>query len=306
MTKANRDGILGDENFENHESYGLISFSRVQGSTHLFGSPVVPLNYIKLSISEGRRHHGLGWSNYFDGKVETVVHMSETQFAEFITTPNRGCGVPCTFRYRRDGKLRKCDGPPVQETEASVTQRHFKEDMQATMAAVETMQDEIDAILQGGKVPKKHQDAVRKVVWEITRTFNDSAPFTMEQFEKNVEKTIATARVEISAHARLTAEVHGQRDLANTAAIMLGETPTNEELLAIYPRCAICETVYPEPRLGKPFCASCRPDTYETNPLAPDSRTLYSKCVLCVSEFAAPHPHPICVACDSDLAEAEE
>lgn len=84
---------------ESHPSYGTISINHVSGSVPLFDSDLKHHHFVEISIQEADK--------FIDGDREMVmgknrslakVWMSAAQFAEFITTPNRGSGTPCTIR----------------------------------------------------------------------------------------------------------------------------------------------------------------------------------------------------------------
>jgi hypothetical protein len=213
MAKKKR-GSYGEERFPEHESYGLVTWSRVQGKARLFGSPIEPNHFISLRVSDGVRRHGLGDSRYSDGKIQVEIQMSETQFAEFITTPNRGVGTPCTYRYKREGgQLKTCDPPPRQETEASATRRHFEEDVQETMASLKSTRRRIEKLIDETRLGAKRKEEIRDEIHGLLRMFEDSAPFMMARFEENAQKVIGSAKAEITQHARLVAHEVGVETL---------------------------------------------------------------------------------------------
>ena len=91
-----------DEEVEAHPCYGMISVHRQTGGhTKLFGSPLDSHpSTIAITIREAERHHNLSSDWFFARKPIIEIDLSPMQYAEMITTPNVGSGVPCTIRYR--------------------------------------------------------------------------------------------------------------------------------------------------------------------------------------------------------------
>ena len=91
------------EKKEKHPSYGMLGFSRRQGSkTNLFGSSIQHQNTISMTLRQGEMHRGLNTDWFFGGDVIVEVEMSQAQFAEAITSMNMGSGVPVTIRYQEN------------------------------------------------------------------------------------------------------------------------------------------------------------------------------------------------------------
>lgn len=204
-----KDRVLGAEQAD-HESYGLVGISRVNGHFRLFGSPIEPMHAIVLRISRGECIHGLGSNRFFDRGQLIEIAMSEVQFAEMITTPNRGSGVPCTITcIREDGKLRRLEDPPRQQSEASKTRDEFMEEVDKKIGAIKKAQADVDRLLESSGLSGKKRSEISDVLHGMFRLFTDSAPFMMKRFEENAERVIAHAKVEISAHAALVAQQTG-------------------------------------------------------------------------------------------------
>lgn len=202
------------ETIERHESHGLIGISRIQGTANLHGSPITSHGFIELRIHEGHRNAGLGGEHYHDGKIIAYVRMSETQFAQMITTPNQGSGVPCTLTRYRDGeKLKLCEEPPQEESVSSITRRQFTEDITDATANINVVRDRIEKKLRDSKISNKLRAELQSEMFELLRLFQDSAPFVMERFEENVQETVATAKTEVASYVSLVAQQHGLKAL---------------------------------------------------------------------------------------------
>jgi len=211
----------GGEQLPEHESHGLIGISRIQGRTPLFGSPVAPYNFIELRIHEGQRHHGLGGDRFHDGKIVCTLRMSETQFAQMITTPNQGTGVPCTLQYRHTEGFKKLDDPPAEESEAGVTRRQFEEDVADTLATMDDARARVKESLDNARISGKLRESLMSEIFEVFRVFDDYAPFAMKRFEENVQTAVAAAKTEVSAFVSNVARETGLAALREGAAPVL-------------------------------------------------------------------------------------
>jgi hypothetical protein len=114
---------MEDETIEKqHPSFGVVSLSRAHGTNHsLFGSSITHNNFIILSIKRAilKRNLSHDWIMP-DGHAPIVeVEMSATQFAEAITSFNKGEGSPCTITYVDGKQIPSC---PF-ETKTSNTSR---------------------------------------------------------------------------------------------------------------------------------------------------------------------------------------
>jgi len=82
---------------ETHPSYGCIGISQVSGKGVLFGSEVSHQHFISITISEARRVVDEPREFVMSDRELVRIAMTQAQFAEMITSPNRGSGVPCTI-----------------------------------------------------------------------------------------------------------------------------------------------------------------------------------------------------------------
>lgn len=141
---------------ETHESYGMIGVSRVQSSDRcaLFGSDAGYRNLIEIRLQGGgQRVRSLNHDSYrASGPALFSVWLTEAQYAQMITSPNVGSGVPCTIL--RAGE-RTFSRP---EQTAAVIER-FKVEAQVyiddAVSNLRTAQTEIEAISSGERKANK-------------------------------------------------------------------------------------------------------------------------------------------------------
>ena len=98
-----------------HESYGTLEISRSQRSpTSLFCSSIKHENVIQLRISAAEFHRNrhthsdLMYALQARKDCYVEVEMSYNQFAEAITSLNRGGGTPVTVRYANGREMSPC------------------------------------------------------------------------------------------------------------------------------------------------------------------------------------------------------
>lgn len=219
----------GGEQLPEHESHGLIGISRCSGRVPLYGSPVAPYNFIELRIHEGTRHHGLGSDRFHDGKIVCILRMSETQFAQMITTPNQGIGVPCTLKYRHTEGFKELEDPPVEETEAGITRRQFTEDVADTLAVMDEARARVATLIDEAKCTRKLKEALLSEIFEVFRVFDDYAPFAMKKFEENVQTAVATAKTEVAAYVANVAQQTGLAALREGAEPVLALADVSDD-----------------------------------------------------------------------------
>lgn len=99
---------INDEGAEQHPAWGLIGASRVQsgGGKHdgavLFDSEIPHRHYVvvKLHAAQRKRDLNRDWIGTQNRLPIVEVAMSESQWAQFVSSMNQGDGVPCTITTR--------------------------------------------------------------------------------------------------------------------------------------------------------------------------------------------------------------
>lgn len=186
---------------EKHPAFGMIRLSRVDGDVVLFGSSVVHHGFIALEIHRCERHSNYSRDHLFEKDTIAEVYMTESQFAQLITTWNQGQGAPCTLNYVRDGKLEMVPGIP-RDQEGSDAQR-AKDDFKLTageyLSEFKKLKKKVSEILEKKSLSKEDK---KEIVWAIDmaeRLLSSAAPFAVEQFIGLAERATAKAKTEIDA-----------------------------------------------------------------------------------------------------------
>jgi len=187
---------------ETHPCFGMANLSRVQGSLDLFGSVVEGRHgYITLTISRTERSHSYSQDNYY-GKQELIeVAMSESQFAELITTWNRGEGIPVTLLRVSDTPVKEV--PRISRQDQTETERAedlYRDNMSDAVNEFKGSRDELYEILdKKGAINKSDREKIRKIFWRVDKWFTGGAPYAVKTFCEATERAASTAKIEVEA-----------------------------------------------------------------------------------------------------------
>lgn len=208
-----------------HESYGMVSLSRIQGGIgRLFGSSLESQHTaVRLRIARGVRQHELGRDWYYAKEELIEVELSAAQFAELITTMNVGSGIPCTIRHVLGE--RRAD-PPEEPTEVEEVRESFREKAQRVGERLAALAGEVDAVL--AKVPKKVREDVQGKLRSFITEVSSNMPFMVDQFQEATEKVIAHAKAEVDAFITHNVVAEGLRSITDRLerkALTAGEGP---------------------------------------------------------------------------------
>ena len=226
MTRSytNPDKHKREESREDHESFGLISISRVTGSGQAFhGSSLRHRAYITLSVHRAyvTRNAGGGQSDYH-GEREMLVdlRMTEAQFAQMITTPNYGVGVPCTLEHYQEGPMVKPEDPPSAETRRRFD-RAASEDFAQAVRDFKAIAEDMIKMADSGRV---RIGALREMAGHLEQAVQHvekDLPFLEEQFQRNMDAAVSEAKAEIEAFTRNNLAAAGLQHLADQAPEMI-------------------------------------------------------------------------------------
>ena len=181
---------LAEETREQHESYGMVVINRSQSSgTYLFGSIANHHSFISLTIKKAERIRHLAQDWYHASSMPIVeIEMSHTQFAELITSPGIGDGVPCTIRAL-DGKLlAKC--PPPENVESKYAE-DLKKTTKETVGQLKQLVQQLEQASLPGEKPlnKTEQKLLLSNLKSALQSVVDSIPFIETQFNEHMEET---------------------------------------------------------------------------------------------------------------------
>ena len=188
---------------ESHESFGLISISRVRGKARLFGSAISSHDtFFELAIRQSVVRHSLGRDWFQSAGPEIVrVNLSAAQFAELITTLNVGSGVPCTLDLVMGKKV---ESPPERYTEADKVEQEFESRAKGVMDSLLVSQAVVTDLLAKKSLSSADKKAILSVLEDAARDIGSNMPFLLRQFREAAEKVKTTAKQEVESYFALS------------------------------------------------------------------------------------------------------
>jgi hypothetical protein len=192
-TKIDEHGV----HVEKHPSYGLIQFSRrSHNGASLFGSSIQSRETVSLTISRAKHKRDLADDWYYSENEIIEVEMSQIQFAELITSFNRGEGIPCTIRHV---DFERYPEPPFQ-SKADIFHSEFQNKMHNFSVDIQkNMEQAIDILKNKNNIGKGDRDVILKGLESLMQELSSNIPFVAEQFTESMQHTVLEAKGEIEA-----------------------------------------------------------------------------------------------------------
>lgn len=229
---------VNERGYEEHPSYGMIGISQVNVSPEmpLFGSDNYHGTYLALTIHAGsvkRGDHGLREAihtrQYAEERLIRVA-ISQAQFAEMITSPNRGDGVPCTIEYLKGDAKPFRPAAPRPEMKTELFKKDVKEYAVDTIEKVRELQQTVQNMVDENRKPNKGD--LNKIITDIESCRNlleSTLPFVLEQFEEQMNKVVSSAKMDVDAHISARINHYGLEAAQNV--VRLGQEVTEQVAL---------------------------------------------------------------------------
>lgn len=182
-----------------HPSYGMIAFDRITSNTpeSLFGSSIKHTNPIRMTIrhAEVDRHINCDWYNGRGRIVE--IEMSQSQFADAITSFNRGDGVPCTILFtERDGNIPACNFV----NKVDQFSEEFSDQLNGVQQKLDECIQEVNEIFQKKKtLTKAEKEKIMDVLHSARNNVGCNAKYAYHCFNEQMDKTVKEAKGEIES-----------------------------------------------------------------------------------------------------------
>lgn len=192
-----------DSEKEEHPSFGVISWSRMTtmgpnvDGINLFGSDLRHHNLIAVRIHRASRRRDLSRSWIHAQEPIAEVIMSSHQFAEFITSPNQGDGVPCTIR--RTQTEWDIDNPQY-PTEGQLHAKEFRDSVKKFQEDASDIKQMMKTMDKRGAVKKSDFHTLMSMVDHLVTQYESNLPFVNESFQKAMAKTVASGKQEIETY----------------------------------------------------------------------------------------------------------
>lgn len=215
MTTYVGDNPEDEPKWQTHPSYGLISVMQRSGSRRMFGVDHDTGHSLALQIHTGELKVDGGSEWFHPKQLIAEVEMSEVQYARMIATPNQGVGVPCTIRYRQDGKLLQIEEPPIPESHAEHTKNQLRDTAKKIAGSFKHVEDKL-AEFATGKAPTKAQlKELQHIVQQARQGIASDLPYYVERAEEKVDERTNFGKAEVDAYI--------QHQLAELGRQALGE-----------------------------------------------------------------------------------
>jgi len=189
---------MDDREVEQHESYGMIGFSRVSSSSgvNFFGSSIRSSHFIDLTIRRAERHRNLNQYWYHGGEELINVRLSPNQFAELLTSLNVGNGVPCTIQHVNRVRMGEC--PAVDQRQKYESE--FEADVARTTQDAERILADVKRVFSDKQsIGKADRAAIVRQLESLIAHVKNGMPFVQSQFNEAMDKTVTEAKGEVEA-----------------------------------------------------------------------------------------------------------
>ena len=215
--------ILGKR--QDHESYGMLSFSRVSSSSAqpLFGSSIKHRNTILLRLKRGHMRRSLNEDWYFGDDTLFEVEMSATQFADLITSLNMNDGVPVTIRYMRTGDFHECEEPPFidrGEIHRAEFKEHIEDVYEISRKLIKVLEEKFTTKKTFNKADKEE---ILKICNRIKQNIGSNQDFQIRQFDRQMEQSKTEAKGEIEAFFQNKINQIAQQALVDNPEKLFGD-----------------------------------------------------------------------------------
>ena len=193
-----------------------------------FGSDLNHNHYVSIEIRPAKMVRDEGLSNswiFSENKYVARVRLTPNQWAEFISSPGMGDGVPCTIEYTESGRV---DDYISVAKEEELAHNEFKKTMRDGLGEFEDLSMAITALLQKGRAGKSD---LENLLGRVNKTKNDikgKAPWIAEQFNESLDKAKTEARLEVESYIQNRIIKAGLNSLADEKyALSIGNLNEN-------------------------------------------------------------------------------
>jgi hypothetical protein len=189
-----------------HPAFGMVGLTHTTGAQLLFGSEMHHQNYITIRIKQGQeiwRHHEKSYTATH-GKDFIEIALSASQFAEFITCPNRGEGVPCTIMYVNNEQI------PRIEKLTETTRERVKAELQDKNQVLIEKLAELEKRINEGSLKKQERENINSSFIKLKNEIVSNIPFILDQYQEAIEKITSKAKTEIETYARFRLDKYPQ------------------------------------------------------------------------------------------------
>jgi len=117
--------------------------------------------------------------------------MSSSQFAEAITSLNKGGGTPVTVRYANGREMEPC---PYERKDEQF-RAEFSADLEELASMVNNAVKRAEALFANKKpLTKSEKEEILSVLGSLSMAVNSNIPYVRDAFVKQMDKVVAEAK----------------------------------------------------------------------------------------------------------------
>jgi hypothetical protein len=183
-------------------------------------------HFIEVEIKEATKYLDGDREWVMGNKILASVWLSAAQFAEFITTPNKGSGTPCTLRRIQgdplyDTPLRDRPLPPTPQPFADRFKEEGKKRARLLLEHIDRAKTMVDELADSVTKPTKAN--IKLLGGELTMAIQEirsNLPYLMQSMEEQVEKRMANAVTEFESYVGTRLQRMGLEALQGQVAML--------------------------------------------------------------------------------------
>lgn len=199
-----------------HPSFANLYIGRSQcsGRVALFGSSIKHHDIITLRISPAYMDRDLNYDRYYAENIPYIeIDMSQSQFAQAITSLNMGAGVPVTLRRLNGEYIEQC--PFVDKREQFSNE--FRDDMNELTKKITETTKAVEELIQNKRTfSKADKDNILSALHAVSRQLSSNYPYMYSMFNEQMDKTVTEAKAEIESHLQARMEDVALKAMGNS------------------------------------------------------------------------------------------
>lgn len=185
-----------DVHVQKHPSYEMAMFSRSNYKCSLFGSNIQHNDIISLKISSAEHDRSNNNDYYHANRTLIEIKLSQSQFADLITSFNMGDGTPCTIDRFNGENYPDC---PL-KSKLDIFHSEFKKTMFNHTVDMKMVVEQAKDILENkNTIGKADREIILKGIDALMSKISSTVPFIANQFNESMENTVKSAKAEIEA-----------------------------------------------------------------------------------------------------------
>ena len=199
-----------------HPSFGNISVTRCSSTgTYLFGSDARHHHFVHVEINSAEMVRDLS-HDWLHGRKRLVeFYMTESQWANFVSSFGDGTGTPVTLRYFNGEGMGECP-PPESQTSQFATE--VKERVAKAVVGLKTIRDRIKTSLLPNAKPLNKTE-LREALGEVDSAVmqvEQNLPWIAKVFNESMERKTTEAKIEFEAIVARRLQQLGLESLRNS------------------------------------------------------------------------------------------